>query len=143
MCERCRRCRGNARNQCKSLGPAGGRPGVRGGAGGCVPCTGVVTVTAPPAVHHLQSSASHRAGHSLPAPPATTLLWQSHTTFHARAEVYLESGRKIFVIIGSADCCHGDGGSCEDDDTIKKRVPVMLVIQSSCRPSLTRPSEAA
>ena len=68
---------------------------------------------------------------------------QLHTTFHARGEVYLESGRKIFVIIGSADCCHGDGGSCEDDDTIKKRVPVMLVIQSSCRPSLTRPSEAA
>ena len=68
---------------------------------------------------------------------------QSHTTLHARGEVYLESGRKIFVIIGSADCCHGDGGSCEDDDTIKKRVPVMLVIQSSCRPSLTRPSEAA
>ena len=46
MCERCRRYRGNARNQCKSLGPAGGRPGVRGGAGGCVRCTGVVTGTA-------------------------------------------------------------------------------------------------
>ena len=95
MCERCRRYRGNARNQRKSLGPAGGRPGVRGGAGGCVPCTGVVTVTAPPAVHHLQSSASHRAGHSLPAPPATTLSAVTHNIACSRWSLFGKRQKNI------------------------------------------------
>ena len=108
-------------------------------------CTGVVTTTT---ARPLYTSTSR-----VPATERDT--WSPHldtlhlhycgsdTRFHARCEVYLESGRKIFVIIGSADCCHGDGESCEDDDTIKKSVPVMMVIQSSCRPSLTRQSEEA
>ena len=54
----------------------------------------------PATVHQHQSSASHRAGHILPAPSLDTLHLHycgSDTRFHARCEVYLESSRKIFA----------------------------------------------
>ena len=78
-----------------SLGPAvGGGPGV---------CSVQVWSPPPPPGHctpapvECQPPSGTHPTRTITRYTAPTLLWQWHTRFHARCEVYLESGRKIFA----------------------------------------------